>query len=426
MFRLTGATSAFTLVSLLLGAGIACAQADPDDCQPFALNGSVLECAASGSPRSQLRTGTFIAGSAAAGETLAQAMALEVATAPFGSSSGGFTFTFDSRSRAWSRTAGTFGPGFSERALTIGRGKFSAGFNFLRRTYDTFDALDLDGFDVFRFEGGSLPVRYSRLELTTRTQTTAVFAHYGVLNNLDVGVLVPYVQISVKGTSRIFGQANEELQRVLLDASSGGIGDIAIFGKYRFWQFGPPPAAQEEPHGGLAAAVTVRLPSGDEDNLVGLGVGRALLSLVGSGSVGRFSPHANVGYEVWTDGVAIPKDFQTSAVTVTAKDQVHYAGGVEFEVHPRFTLIADVLGRYTRGAGRIDYQPYRFPPNRLNVQGAEALVAVPGGVHVVLVAPGAKWNVFGRTLLTANVLVSATKRGLRDRVTPVIGIDWGL
>jgi len=426
MFRLAGSAFALTVVSLLLSGGNVWAQADPDDCQPFALNGSVLECSATGSPRSQLRTGTFIAGSAAAGETLAQAMALEVATAPFGSSSGGFTFTFDSRSRSFSRTAGTFGPGFSERALTIGRGKFSAGFNFLLRTYDAFDGLDLEGFDVFRFEGGSLPVKYSRFELETRTQTTAGFVHYGVLNNLDVGVLVPHVKLSVKGTSRIFGQSNEELQRVLLDASSSGIGDIAIFGKYRFWEFGPPPAASEEPHGALAVTATVRLPTGDEDDLVGLGVSRTLLSLVGSGSVGRFSPHVNVGYEVWSDGVDVPKDFQTSAITVTAKDQVHYAAGVEFEVHPRFTLIADLLGRFTRGAGRIGYQPFQFPPNRLNVQGAEALVAVPGGVHTVLVAPGAKWNIFGRTLLTANVLISATQNGLQDRVTPVIGLDWGL
>ena len=110
--------------------GVANAQTAAGDCQPYTLNGGVLECAASGSPLTQLRTATFIAGSQAAGETLARAMALEVATAPFGSSSGGFTFTFEPSTRTFSRRAGTFGPAFSERSLTIGKGKLSAGFNF--------------------------------------------------------------------------------------------------------------------------------------------------------------------------------------------------------------------------------------------------------------------------------------------------------
>ena len=163
------------------------------------MNGTVLECAAAGSPLSQLRTGTFIAGSEAAGETLARAIALEVATAPFGSSSGGFTFTFNPATRAFSRRAGTFGPAFSERALTIGKGKLSGGFNFLHRSYDRIDGLALGGFEVFRFQGGTLPVTSSRFELETSTNTLAGFADYGVLDNFDIGVLVPYVRISRQG-----------------------------------------------------------------------------------------------------------------------------------------------------------------------------------------------------------------------------------
>jgi hypothetical protein len=43
----------------------------------------------------------------------------------------------------------------------------------------------------------------------------------------------------------------------------------------------------------------------------------------------------------------------------------------------------------------------------------------------VLLAPGAKWNAFRTLLLTLNVLVPATNRGLRSRVTPVVGVEWG-
>lgn len=413
-----------TCALVLSGRGVARAQGTAADCQPYTLQGTVFECAAEGSPLSQLRTGTFIAGSEAAGETLARAIALEVATAPFGSSSGGFTFTFDPSTRSFSRRAGTFGPAFSERAVTIGKGKLSGGFNFLYRSYDRMDSLALGGFDVFRFQGGTLPVTSSRFELETHTNTLAGFADYGVLDNLDVGVLVPYVRISVNGVSRIYGQSNDELQRVLLNASATGLGDVAIFGKYRFWTLEPVSSASEEVPGGLAAGVTVRVPTGNADNLVGLGVTRTLFSLIGSATMGRVSPHVNVGYEAWSGGVAIPKDFQGLS-TITARDQAQYSGGLEYEVHPQLSLMVDVLGRYLRGAGRVGYQPFAFPQNFANVSGAEALVAVPSGANTVLLAPGAKWNIFKSALLTMNVLVSVTDTGLRTRVTPVVGIDWG-
>jgi hypothetical protein len=111
--------------------------------------------------------------------------------------------------------------------------------------------------------------------------------------------------------------------------------------------------------------------------------------------------------------------------STSARDQAQYSGGLELEVHPQLSLMIDVIGRYLRGAGRVDYQPFAFPRNFANVTGAEALVAVPSGVNTVLLAPGAKWNMFGRALLTTNVLVSLTNSGLRTRVTPVVGIDWG-
>lgn len=413
-------------VFLIVAAGAerAGAQSDPASCAPFVLTGTVLECTASGSPRGQLGTGTFIAGSTAVGETLALALGVEVATAPVGSSSGGFTYTFNAERREWTRTARTFGPAFSERALTIGRKKLSAGFNYLPRRYDRVDGIALDQIVPFQFRGGSLAVSASTLQLKVSTDTVAAFAHYGVLDTLDVGVLVPYVHIAVEGTSRIFGQADEELQRVNLDASASGVGDVAIFGKYRFWRTATNANAPGR-DAGLAVALTARLPTGDENKLLGLGTGRLLVSLVGSAATGRFSPHVNVGYEFWGSSVATPQDFQGSTL-LSVKDQVQYSAGLEYEQNARLTLVLDVLGRYQRGGGQVGYQEFRFPANRANVPGAEALVAIPGGYNAVLIAPGAKWNFYRAALLTVNVLISATDGGLTDRVTPVIGLDLGL
>ncbi len=413
--------AAVLAIALVLDDAVAGAQ-EPVGCELDAL---VIACEALGSPRAQLLTATTIAGSEATGQALSQAIALELATAPFGSSSGGFTFTFEPDTRAWQRTAGTFGPAFAERALTIGRGRFSAGFNFLRRTYDQFDELDLDNFEIFRFQGGALPVTSSVFGLESSSETLAGFAHYGLLDTVDIGIVVPYIRFHIAGTSSLFGSANQEVQRVRIDSSASGFGDIAVFGKVRVMGWGPQPAAGADPHGGLALAATVRLPTGSEDDLLGLGVTRTHFQAIASATLGRWSPHANVGYELWSAGIPVPRDFQ-GLETVSAKDQVHVTGGVEYEVHPRFTIIGDVLSRYLRGAGGVGYQEFIFPPNRPNVAGASALVAVPEGLLTVIAAPGIKWNVFGNTLLSADLLIAVAGRGLRDRVTPVVGIDIGL
>jgi hypothetical protein len=172
--RTVFALTIFVFNSLWWTADIARAQSVSGDCQPYTLKAAVRECAAVGSPLTQLRTGTFIAGSEAVGETLAKAIGLEVATAPVGSSSGGLTWDFDPSTLTGSRRAGTFGPAFSERAVTIGKGKLSAGFNFLHRNYDSIDRLDLGGFDVFRFQGGTLPVRHDGLGTDDDGSTTCL------------------------------------------------------------------------------------------------------------------------------------------------------------------------------------------------------------------------------------------------------------
>ena len=66
-----------------------------------------------------------------------------LATFPVGSSSGGFTFTFNPTLGTFSRSSDSFGPLFAERALTIGRNRGSLGIGFQRSTYDTFEGKNL-------------------------------------------------------------------------------------------------------------------------------------------------------------------------------------------------------------------------------------------------------------------------------------------
>lgn len=53
----------------------------------------------------------------------------QLSSFPLGSSTGGFTYTFDASLGTFRRGSASFGPAFAERALTIGKGRLSGGFN---------------------------------------------------------------------------------------------------------------------------------------------------------------------------------------------------------------------------------------------------------------------------------------------------------
>ena len=134
-----------------------------------------------------------------------QAIVSQLTTLPIGSSSGGFSYGLDASLGIFSRTTGSFGPAFADRALTIGRNRFSFGTNFQHSGFDTFEGKDLrDGSIKFYLthkpESGAFfegDVIETALDLRLKTDTAAFFGDYGVTNRLDVGVAVPIVSVTM-------------------------------------------------------------------------------------------------------------------------------------------------------------------------------------------------------------------------------------
>jgi hypothetical protein len=167
----------------------------------------------------------------------------------------------------------------------------------------------------------------------------------------------------------------------------------------------------------MAVLASLRLPTGSRENLRGLGVTRAMLSLVASAGQGRFRPHANAGFEWWDKGIDIVSpDFPT----VTVRHQVQYAAGVEFEASPRVTLIMDVLGRHVLGGGEIGYASV---PPRGGFTSLEYAFATDRAIRKLSLVPGIKWNLKGKMLLTVSGIASLSDNGLHDMFTPVVGLD---
>jgi hypothetical protein len=138
-------------------------------------------------------------------------IAAQLATFPIGSSSGGFTYTFDETLGVYNRTTQSFGPIFAERPLTLGKNKFALAVNYQHASWDRFEGRDLSGGELPLYlthadtnrDGGSLNLFFegdiikADLAIDLKTDTTVLLASYGVSGRLDVGVAVPYLSIDM-------------------------------------------------------------------------------------------------------------------------------------------------------------------------------------------------------------------------------------
>lgn len=367
------------------------------------------------------------AGTQVAGDIIELGTALEVATTPLGTSSGSFVFKLDPTTGLQVRSAPTFGPTFTHRAMTSGEGKVAIGGNFLFATYDRFGSLPLDQMRLLLITQPTGRAVAGTTSLAISSKSLIMSGMVGVTKNLDVGVAVPLLTVKVEGVSwscsglastlspdpRCEDPNNTVISRTTGSGVSSGLGDIAVLVKYRFLKFGddlPDP-------GGLAALVTTRLPTGDRDNLRGLGVNRTLVALIVSWGKGKLRPHANGGFEVWSDSVDVLGDPLTNS-KVLVRHQVEYAGGVEFEAAPKLTLIGDLLGRHTLGGGRMGFVTAEQAGTTLDYA-----VALPKGNMKLTFAPGLKLNLKGKMLIALSALVPILDRGLHDRFTPVASVE---
>ena len=358
------------------------------------------------------------------GEALRLNTALEVAGAPLGTSSGGFAFKLDKTTGLEVRSASTFGPSFAERVITAGAGKMSLAVSLTAATYDKLGELDLERMELVQQESTRPQLQQTGImSLAMTSETTTIQGVMGATDKFDVGVAVPIIRIRLNAVSWVEDGNGSVLVRGQGAGTSSGLGDIALIGKYRLLRFGgePPPDAPVEPDpGGLALLVTTRIPTGSVENLRGLGIYRALGSIVFSSGKGKLRPHAQVGYEWWSKGLDVVSDFDP---TVTARHSFQYAAGVEFEAAPQLTLMADFLSRQINGGGKIGFRTV----TDIGIPGISSFtyaLAQPEGTLEQSIVPGMKWNLKGKFLLSLNAIIALRDNGLYDKFTPVVGLDW--
>ena len=204
----------------------------------------------------------------------------------------------------------------------------------------------------------------------------------------------------------------------------------------------------------LAALIDLRLPTGDEDDLLGTGATRTQLLFIASGDYGLFAPHGSFGYtfsngnvsDLTADVVIDPSVPGADAITLSpppfdpsVPNEINYNFGFSAAPHPRLTLGFDFIGRTIRDVFRFDIGDQSFPnrtpgavPPGTSPFPATDEFLVRGdpetgtreNLNLLLGVVGGKVNIGRSLLFNAGVLFPLTNSGLQPKVTPFFGLDY--
>lgn len=343
---------------------------------------------------------------------------------PIPSGSVSVAYVFDPKLETYVRQERPLAPVLSLNARTDGKGVFTIGAAFSYVNYQTFNGEDRDHVvfpaplgvtDVF----GSPVSDQVLFDFKLRQSIYTVALSYGLLDNLDVGVLIPVIDESFRGRiiDRFFsenGDGSLQPAFLLFDAN----GNIAFVPDLRVPRIRPPVGRRafevpvgdlplpgvtfrEETHGvgdlllrtkaffgtfgafEVGSAVSMALPTGDEDNLLGVGSVRFDPRVLLSTSGPRLALHTNQGVHVDVDD--------------HDRDRYDYSVGGELLLTSWATVQLDQVGR-------------------LEFSGEDK-------VQKFEIVPGIKVNPYGNVIIGFSAILPLNRDGLRTDYTPTASVE---
>src|SRR5829696_1796859 len=364
------------------------------------------------------------------------ALVSQLTALPLPSPASGFTYAFDSATGTFRRTTRSFGPILSDRAETIGRGQLSVGFNYQHFSFDSLDGVDLSTVpavfthDDFQLGGGRLDVvtTVNTVEASLAQWTGAIT--YGITDRIDVSLAIPIVRTTLSVVSNAQIQrigTNDPAVHFFLDetaregfgdhkqffgqGSASGVGDLIARVKAN--------AVREETRA-LAVGVDVRLPTGDEKDLLGSGAWGVKPFAALSASYGRLSPRANIAWQ-WNGRSVLANDVRRD-LKGDLPDQLLYVVGTDVGVNDRVSLAIDFLGQHVFDTPLL--ATGTFVANSAG-RTFEDIAFRTGSIDALAGSAGMKVNVAPHILVNFNLRFHVAGGGLQDRITPLIGLEFG-
>jgi len=380
----------------------------------------------------------------------------------------GFVLRFDKKLGIPVEENQNLGSVLTERGNTVGKHKVFVGFTYQRFVFQTIDGTKLSDLpSVYQFgtipNGANTITEYGASQNSVSanlSQYTGIIA-LGLTSRVDVSLTVPFERVSLgagnsglreafvttnsSGTIINTSASNPSKTTQSIAGSATGFGDLLLNAKGTVFN---------GEKSKLALGVEVRLPTGDEYNLLGTGAAGVKPYVVFS-RLGRVTPHMNLGYQ-WnnTSNLYInPCHFGGSCAstpglpTLNLPASIDYSGGADFGIKKKFTVVADFVGQHYFNSPRVTAP---VPANKAGITGiplhggastcppaptdtsalsafncAPTVQVATGGVNLDNLALGLKWNPVGKLIVSANALVRLDSGGLRPaRFVPLVGLSY--
>ena len=342
---------------------------------------------------------------------------------PLSSSVTGFTYEYNQDLDIYERSTSTFGPLFTERAQTIGKGRFLMGLSSSYFEFDEFTGIPLDNLPASAVQTSGIIGKsilspnentvaaglemnpFADLDLIydleIEQMITSFLLTYGVTDRIDVGVIVPIIDIDFKAQAKVVGAGGAALPACttvdpfsfdpciskgnLGAAASGeddyfGLGDIVLRGKYH---------AYRGEYGNVAGFLSLSLPTGSPEDLAGFDDPTYRPGIVYSNDfetpIGGLGIQSSVAWDMRPDQ--------------TENEELEFNFGVALQPWSRASFNIDFLGSH-----RLDSSP--FGDDRFDLSIGSKFMVVPG------------------VLADMNVVVPLNDDGLRTDAIVTAQLEW--
>lgn len=357
---------------------------------------------------------------------ITEAVAKTASNLPISSSNSGVSYSIVNGLPV--RTTTSAGPVFAERSRTLGKGRLFVGTNFSAIRFTSLNGVPLDelGFNFGHEDTPPSPdtlgdpafendIIRMNMGLEVNQVVASIFATWGVTDFLDIGVAIPFVRVQLNGTSvaqidpfgattphRFGGTDADPVLRAssTVDGSAAGIGDVVGRLKVNLGQ---------STRMGAALLGEVRLPTGDEENLLGSGATSVRAMGVFSMLFGSLEARFNGGYVVRTGELQ--------------NDGIGASLGFDNLLTPWMTLAVDVLGEWQVGESKITLPPpihINTPFDRV-YQSTNLPQRDDNRLDASL---GLKFNVRGGTVVVMNGIIPIRKVSLQPDFVWTMGLEF--
>jgi hypothetical protein len=366
------------------------------------------------------------------------ALTSQLATVPLPSPASGFTYQFDAGTGTFARTTRSFGPILADRGETIGKNKIAFGYTYQFFSFDHLDGVSLSNVPaVFTHDSPQLGGGRADIVATANTVEATVSQlsgalTYGLTDRVDLSLAVPVVQTRLSllsnatihriGTGSNLGVhyfrdpdaigGYGSTRQYFAEGSAAGVGDLVARVKTMLMREGTR---------AFAAGLDVRMPTGDESNLLGSGALGVRPFAAVSSSIGLFAPHANVAYQ-WNGESSLAGDVRVAGKE-DLPDQFTYVVGADVLMTQHLSVIFDLFGHRVIDSPRLVSRT----STRTGVAGSVTLNDITFATESYWTSSGGfglKANLAPRLLVAFNLTFAITDGGLTDRLAPLVGMEW--